>query len=155
MSKKSNKSDDAIAVNKKAQFDYFIEESVEAGIALEGWEVKSIRAGHIQLRDSYVIIKRGEAWLLGCHITPLISASTHVNPDPTRSRKLLLHATELDKFIGLIERKGYTIVALKMYWKNRVVKVLVGLAKGKKQHDKRATIKERDWQREKGRILVR
>ncbi|MBS0357813.1 MAG: SsrA-binding protein SmpB [Proteobacteria bacterium] len=155
MNKKSNKSDDAIAVNKKAQFDYFIEESVEAGIALEGWEVKSIRAGHIQLRDSYVIIKRGEAWLLGCHITPLISASTHVNPDPTRSRKLLLHATELDKFIGLIERKGYTIVALKMYWKNGVVKVLVGLAKGKKQHDKRATIKEREWQREKGRILVR
>jgi len=142
-----------IAQNKKARFDYFIEERIEAGIALEGWEVKSLRAGKGQITESYVMLRNGEAWLLGAHITPLSTASTHITPDPVRTRKLLLNRRELDRLTGLVERRGYTLVALEMYWKKGRVKLAIGLAKGKKQHDKRATEKERDWQRDKARIL--
>jgi len=142
-----------IALNKKARHDFLIEERFEAGLALEGWEVKSARAGKVQLVDAYVIIKKGEAWLIGCLITPLLTASTHIHPDPTRTRKLLLHRHELSKLIGAVERKGYALIPLAMYWKHGRVKLEIGLAKGKKEHDKRATDKERDWQREKQRIL--
>jgi SsrA-binding protein len=156
MSKKKPKiSDNTIAINKKARHDYFIEKDFEAGMVLEGWEVKSLRAGKIQLRDSHVIIKNGEAWLLGALINPLPTASTHINPDPTRTRKLLLHRGELATLIGAVERKGYTIVPLSMYWIRGRAKIKIGLAKGKQKHDKRATEKERDWQREKQRMLKR
>lgn len=150
---KPKKSDNNIAQNKKAFHDYFIEERFEAGLALQGWEVKSLRDGRVQLRESHIEITRGEAFLLGAHISPLITASTHINPDATRKRKLLLHRRELDKLIGSVERKGYTIVPLSMYWKNGRAKIEIGLAKGKQQHDKRATAKDRDWQRQKQRIL--
>ncbi len=154
VAKKNAKSDSAtIALNKKARHDYFIESNLECGIALEGWEVKSLRAGRAQLTETYVHLRNGEAWLLGAHISPLTTASTHIKPDPARTRKLLLHRNELDRLIGAVERKGYTLVALAMYWKNGRVKVDIGLAKGKKQHDKRATEKARDWERQKGRIL--
>lgn len=142
-----------IALNKKARHDFFIEERFEAGVALEGWEVKSLRAGRVQLKESYVLIKGGEAWLFGAHISPLATASTHIHPDPLRTRKLLLHRKELDTLIGAVERKGFTLVPLALYWKRGRAKLEIGLAKGKKQHDKRATEKERDWQREKQRIL--
>ncbi len=142
-----------IALNKKARHDYFIGERFEAGLVLEGWEVKSLRAGRLQLRDSYVLIKDGEAWLLGALITPLPAASTHIRPDPMRTRKLLLHRRELDKMIGAVERKGFTLVPLAMYWKRGRAKVEIGLARGKQAHDKRATLKERDWQRQKQRLL--
>jgi SsrA-binding protein len=142
-----------IALNKKAQHDYFIEERFEAGIVLEGWEVKSLRAGHIQLKESHVEIKNAEAFLLGAHISPLSTASTHIHPDPLRRRKLLLHRQELDKLIGLVERKGYTLMPTAMYWKRGRAKLEIGLAKGKKLHDKRATEKERDWSRDKERIM--
>ena len=156
MSRKKPKiSDNTIAVNKKARHDYFIEEDFEAGLVLEGWEVKSLRAGKVQIRDSHVIIKDGEAWLLGALITPLPTASTHINPDPTRTRKLLLHRKELATLIGAVERKGYTIVPLSMYWIRGRAKVKVGLAKGKQKHDKRAAEKDRDWNREKQRLLKR
>lgn len=151
--KASDPGKSSIAQNKKARFDYFIEDSFEAGIALEGWEVKSLREGRVQLKESYVIIKNNEAWLLGSHIAPLTSASTHIQTDPTRTRKLLLHRRELDKLIGAIERQGYTVIPLSMYWRRGRAKLEIGLAKGKKQHDKRASIKERDWQREKQRLL--
>lgn len=144
-----------IAQNRQATHDYFIEERFEAGLALQGWEVKSLRAGRAQLKESYVVLKGGEAWLLGSHVSPLISASTHVNPDPTRTRKLLLHGRELSKLIGSVERKGYTLVPLSMYWKKGRAKLEIGLALGKKLHDKRATEKERDWQREKQRVMRR
>ena len=156
MAKKKKKTpggDSTIALNKKARHDYFITDRLEAGIVLEGWEVKSLRAGRIQLRDSYVLIKDGEAWLLGALITPLPTASTHIHPDPTRTRKLLLHRAELDKLVGAVERKGYTVVPLAMYWKRGRAKVEIGLAKGKQSHDKRAVQKERDWQRQKQRLL--
>ncbi|MDX1655136.1 MAG: SsrA-binding protein SmpB [Candidatus Competibacteraceae bacterium] len=154
MSKKSQQSsDNQIAKNRQAFHDYFIEEHFEAGLALEGWEVKSLREGRAQLKESYVLIKGGEAWLFGCHISPLPSASTHVTPDPTRTRKLLLHREELNRLIGATERKGYTLVPLHLYWKRGRAKLDIGLAKGKKAHDKRATEKERDWQREKQRLL--
>lgn len=143
----------SIALNKKATHDYFIEERFEAGIVLEGWEVKSIRDGRIQLKESYILIKDGAAWLIGAHITPLSSASTHVHADPTRTRKLLLHQEELNKLIGKIEQKGYTAVPLKLYWKKQLVKCELGLAKGKKEHDKRETEKNRDWDRERQRLL--
>lgn len=152
-SKKQSGDSSLIALNKKARYEYFIESNYEAGLVLEGWEVKSLRAGRAQLTESYVILKDGEAWLLGAHITPLLTASTHVNPDPSRTRKLLLNRRELDTLIGAVERKGYALVPLKMFWKKGNVKLDVGLAKGKKQHDKRATEKNRDWQREKARIL--
>jgi len=156
MAKKKNKAANTsatIALNKKARHDYFITDRFEAGIALQGWEVKSLRAGRVQLSDSYVLIKDNEAWLLGALITPLPTASTHIHPDPTRTRKLLLHRTELDKLIGAVERKGYTLAPLAMYWKRSRAKLEIGLAKGKQAHDKRATQKERDWQRQKQRLL--
>jgi SsrA-binding protein len=153
MSKRPAASNGGIAVNKKAFHDYSIEERFEAGVALEGWEVKSIRAGRVQLKESYALVKNGEAWLFGSHISPLPTASTHIHPDPLRTRKLLLHRTELNKLIGAVERRGYTLVPLAMYWKRGHIKLEVGLAKGKKQHDKRATERERDWQREKQRVL--
>jgi SsrA-binding protein len=142
-----------IAVNRKARFDYFIEESFEAGIALLGWEVKSMRAGKAQVAEAYVYLKNGEAYLFGAHINALISASTHVDTDPTRTRKLLLHRRQLDHLVGAVERRGYTLVPLELYWKAGRAKLLVGLAKGKKQHDKRATEKDRNWQRDKSRIM--
>lgn len=142
-----------IAKNKKARFDFFIEESFEAGLALEGWEVKSLRAGKAQLTESYVVLKDGQAWLLGAHITPLTTASTHIVPDPTRTRKLLLHRKELDRLAGLVERKGHTLVALDLHWTGGRAKLAVGLAKGKKQHDKRAAERDRDWERDKARIM--
>ena len=142
-----------IALNKRARFDYFIEESLEAGMALEGWEVKSLRAGKAQITEGYVLLKNGEAWLIGAHFSPLKTTSTHVVADPTRTRKLLLHRREIDRLVGAVERKGYTIVPLRLYWKKGHVKLEVGLAKGKQAHDKRATEKNRDWQREKARLL--
>jgi SsrA-binding protein len=142
-----------IAKNRKARFDYFIEDRFEAGLALEGWEVKSLREGKAQLTESYVRILNGEGVLLGARITPLASASTHVQADPTRTRKLLLHRKEIDRLTGLVERQGMTLVPLELYWKNGRAKLAVGLAKGKKQHDKRADTKERDWQRDKARLM--
>lgn len=155
MTKKSSSKpgSSTIALNRKARHDYFIEDNYEAGIMLQGWEVKSLRAGKVQLVDSYVFIKNGEAWISNLLITPLQTASTHISPEPTRVRKLLLHRSEIDRLIGAVERKGYTLIALALYWSKGKVKVDVGLAKGKKQHDIRATEKERDWQREKQRIL--
>ena len=144
-----------IALNKKARFDYHIEEDFEAGMALEGWEVKSLRAGRAQLKESYVIVRHGELFLFGAHISPLPSASTHVNPDPTRTRKLLLHRKEISRLIGAVERSGYTLVPLSLYWKKGKVKLKIALAKGKKQHDKRAAIKQREWDREAHRLLKR
>ncbi|MGD8560070.1 MAG: SsrA-binding protein SmpB [Gammaproteobacteria bacterium] len=156
MSKQKPKTpDNTIALNKKARHDYFIEEDFEAGLALEGWEVKSLRAGKVQIRDSHVFVKNGEAWLLGALITPLPTVSTHFTPDPTRTRKLLLHKKEIDQLIGAVERKGYTIVPLAMYWIRGKAKIKIGLAKGKQKHDKRAAEKNRDWQREKQRLLKR
>ncbi len=143
----------SIAQNKKAFHDYFIEERYEAGIALEGWEVKAIRAGRVQLKESYVIVRNAEIHLIGCHISPLTAASTHVNPDPTRTRKLLLRADEISKLIGAVDRAGYTLVPLDMHYTRGRVKLEIGLAKGKKQHDKRETEKRREWQREKQRLL--
>lgn len=142
-----------IALNKKARHEYSIEDRFEAGIALEGWEVKSLRAGKVQLVDAYVMVKNAEIFLIGCLITPLPTASTHIHPDPTRTRKLLLHRDEIDKLVGLVERKGYALIPLALYWKRGRAKLEIGLAKGKKAHDKRADAKERDWQREKQRIL--
>lgn len=142
-----------IALNKKARFEYHIDEVFEAGLVLAGWEVKSLRAGKAQLTDTYILVKDGEAWLLGSHIMPLNTASTHEVADPTRTRKLLLHRRELDRLIGAVERKGHTIVPLKLYWKDGRAKLEIGLAKGKQAHDKRATAKDRDWQREKSRLL--
>lgn len=150
---KSGKGESTIALNRQATHDYFIEERYEAGVVLMGWEVKSLRAGKLQLKESYVILKNGEAWLLGSHISPLTSASTHVTANPTRTRKLLLHRHELSKLIGLVERKGYTLIPLAMYWNKGRAKLEIGLAKGKQLHDKRATEKDRDWQREKQRIM--
>ena len=150
---KSKKTDTTIVINKKTKHDYFIEQRFEAGLVLEGWEVKSIRAGKIQLRDSYVLLKKGEAFLVGCHISPLLSASTHIHPDPIRTRKLLLNQSELNKLYGAVERKGYTLVALALYWKRGRVKCEIALAKGKKQYDKRAVTKKREWDRQKERLI--
>ena len=142
-----------IALNKKARHDYFIEQTFECGLVLVGWEVKSLRAGRAQITETYINLKNGEAWLIGAHFSPLNTASTHVNPDPTRTRKLLLNRIELDRMVGAVERKGYTLVALSLYWLKGRAKLKIGLAKGKKQHDKRASDKDRDWQRQKARIL--
>ncbi|AGA34798.1 tmRNA-binding protein SmpB [Thioalkalivibrio nitratireducens DSM 14787] len=142
-----------IALNRKARHDFFIEDRFEAGLVLEGWEVKSLREGRAQLSESYVLLRNGEAWLFGAHVTPLSTASTHIHPDPTRTRKLLLKRSEISRLIGAVERKGYTLVPLALYWKRGRAKLEIGLAKGKKEYDKRATDKERDWQRERGRIL--
>ena len=146
-------SSSTIALNKKARHNYFIEDRFEAGIALQGWEVKSLREGRVQLTESYVILQNGEAWLFGLHISPLISASTHITPDPTRSRKLLLHRRELDRLIGAVERKGYTLVATALYWKRGRAKLEIALARGKQSHDKRATEKDQEWTRSKQRLL--
>jgi SsrA-binding protein len=142
-----------IALNKRARFDYFIEERFEAGMVLQGWEVKSLRASKAQITESYVVIKNAEAWLLGAHVSPLNTASTHIHPDPIRTRKLLLNHSELHRLIGAVERKGYTLVPLALYWKKGRAKLEIGLAKGKKAHDKRATEKDRDWKRQKDRLL--
>jgi SsrA-binding protein len=150
---KTKSSSSTIALNKKARHDFHIEDRFEAGLVLEGWEVKSLRAGKVQLVDSYVIVKNGEAWLFGCLITPLQTASTHIQPDPTRTRKLLLHREQLDKLIGAVERKGYALIPTALYWSRGRAKLEIGLAKGKKEFDKRATLKDRDWQRQKARIL--
>lgn len=149
---KPSKENNTIAVNRKAYHDYFIEDNFEAGLVLKGWEVKSLRAGRVQLDQGHVLLKRGEAFLFGALITPLPTASTHVEADPQRSRKLLLHQKEISKLIGSTERRGYTLVPLTLYWKNNRVKLNIGLAKGKKLHDKRASEKERDWQRQKERL---
>lgn len=143
----------SIAQNKKAFHDYFVEQQFEAGIELEGWEVKSIRAGRLQLKEAYVIVRNGEIYLIGCHISPLATVSTHFQPDPVRTRKLLLHKEEINRLIGSVERAGYTMLPLDVHFKRGKIKLAIGLAKGKKQHDKRQAEKERDWQREKQRIL--
>ena len=143
----------SIITNKKAFHDYFIEEKFEAGVSLLGWEVKAIRAGRANIKESYVVIRDGEVFIFGMHITPLAEASTHVHPDPTRTRKLLLHAKQISKLIGLVERAGYTLMPLDMHYQKGRIKVEIGLAKGKKQHDKRESEKERDWNREKQRLL--
>ena len=143
----------SIIDNRKAHHDYFIEERYEAGLVLEGWEVKAIRAGRANIKEAYVVIREGEIFIFGMHITPLAAASTHVNPDPTRTRKLLLHEAEIGKLIGKVERAGYALVPLDLHYSKGRIKVAVGLAKGKKQYDKRETEKERDWDREKARII--
>ena len=143
----------SIVQNKKAFHDYFIEDKYEAGIVLEGWEIKAIRDGRANIKEAYVIIQKGEIFLLGCHITPMGSASTHINPDNIRTRKLLLNNVEIIKLIGKVERSGFTLVPLDMHYKGSFVKCEIGLAKGKKQYDKRATEKEKDWNREKNRIM--
>jgi SsrA-binding protein len=143
----------SIVDNKKAFHDYFIEERYEAGMVLDGWEVKSIRAGRVQLKEAYVIVRNGEVFLFGAHISPLPTASTHITPDPVRTRKLLLNAEEIKKLIGKVERAGYTLVPLNLHYTRGRVKCEIGLAKGKKQHDKRDTEKQRDWQREQQSIL--
>jgi SsrA-binding protein len=143
----------SIAENKRAHFDYFIEERYEAGIMLEGWEVKAIRAGRAQIKEGYVVIRDGELFLIGAHISPLGSASTHIHPDATRTRKLLLHAAEIKRLIGKVEQRGFTMVPLNFHYLRGLIKCEIGLAKGKKQHDKRETEKNRDWEREKARII--
>ncbi len=150
--KKGNHSN-TIVLNKKARHDYILEERFEAGLVLEGWEVKSLRAGRVQIRDSYVMLQNSEAYLFGTVITPLQTASTHISPNLQRNRKLLLHRQELNKLVGAVERKGYSLIPTAMYWKKGRAKVEIALAKGKKQHDKRAAEKNRDWQREKSRII--
>ena len=143
----------SIVQNKKAFHDYFIEEKYEAGIVLEGWEVKAIRDNRANIKEAYVIIQRGEIYLIGCHVTPLGAASTHIRPDAIRTRKLLVHNEEIAKLIGKVERAGYTLVPLDLHFLRGRIKVQIGLAKGKKQHDKRETEKQKDWEREKGRIM--
>jgi SsrA-binding protein len=143
----------SIIENRKANHDYFIEERHEAGLVLEGWEVKAIRAGRAQIQEAYVIIREGELWLLGAHISPLISASTHIRPDPVRTRKLLMRGAEIQKLIGKVERAGFTLVPLDMHYLKGRIKLSVGLAKGKKQHDKRASEKDREWQRDRQRLM--
>ena len=143
----------SIVDNKKAFHDYFIEERFEAGLVLEGWEVKAIRAGRAQIKEAYVILRGGEVFLIGCHISPLPTASTHIQPDPVRTRKLLLHAAEISKLIGKVERAGYALVPLDLHFTKGRVKIAIGLAHGKKQHDKRDTEKKRDWEREKQRLM--
>ncbi|HAO23551.1 MAG: SsrA-binding protein [Methylophaga sp.] len=150
---KPQQNDNTIARNRKARHEFFIEEKFEAGLVLEGWEVKSLREGKAQLSDSYVLIRHGEAWLANALITALKTASTHVVPEPQRDRKLLLNRNELNKLIGAVERKGYTLIPLNMYWKRGKAKIEIALAKGKQMHDKRATMKERDWQRDKERLF--
>ena len=156
MTKKKNQdSSSTIIVNRKARHDFALEDRFEAGIALEGWEVKSLRAGQIQIRDSYVLLKGEEAFLFGALITPLPTASLHMHPDPQRTRKLLLHRSELSRLIGAVERKGYTLIPTAMYWKAGRAKLEIALAKGKQSHDKREDEKQRDWERAKQRLLRR
>ena len=143
----------SIIQNKKAFHDYFIEEKYETGLVLEGWEVKAIRAGRVQLKESYVIIRNSELYLIGCHISPLKTASTHIHPDPVRTRKLLLHTEEIKRLIGKVERAGYTLVPLDMHYKTGRIKLEIGLVKGKKLHDKRESEKQKEWEREKQRLI--
>lgn len=143
----------AIVQNKKAFHDYFIEERHEAGMVLEGWEVKAIRAGRAQINDAYVIVKDGALWLIGAHVSPLATASTHIHPDPMRTRKLLLHDAEIRRLIGQISQRGYALIPLDLHYAKGRIKAEIGLARGKLQHDKRATEREREWQREKHRVL--
>ncbi|SFQ09251.1 SsrA-binding protein [Nitrosomonas cryotolerans] len=143
----------SIVQNKKAYHDYFIEEKYESGMVLEGWEVKAIRAGRVQLKEAYVVIRKGELYLIGCHISSLPTASTHILPDPVRTRKLLLHIEQIKRLIGKVERSGYTLVALDMHYKAGRIKLEVGLAKGKKQHDKRESEKQKEWERDKQRLM--
>lgn len=152
---KSDNAERLIAENRRARHDYFIEERLEAGLVLEGWEVKAMRAGRAQVAEAYVHVRNSEAFLIGAHISPLKTASTHKVADPVRSRKLLLNRKELDHLVGAVERRGYTLVPLELYWSHGRAKLQVGLAKGKKQHDKRATEKDRDWERNKARLLRR
>ena len=155
MNGKTKTASKTIAVNKRARFEYHIDERIEAGIALEGWEVKALRAGRVQFADSYVLLRDNEAFLFGCQINPLATASTHVRPDPVRTRKLLLHRREIDRLVGAVDRKGFTVIPTAMYWSKGRAKVEIGLARGKRQHDKRKTEKDRDWERQKGRIMKR
>jgi len=152
---KAENTERLIAENRKARYEYFIEDRFEAGLVLQGWEVKSMRAGRAQLSEAYVYVKDEEAFLFGAHITPLKTASTHIVADPTRTRKLLLNKSELSRLVGAVERKGYTLVPLDLHWKSGRAKLEMGLAKGKKQHDKRAVEKDRDWQRDKARAMRR
>jgi SsrA-binding protein len=145
----------SIAQNKKAFHDYFVEERYEAGLVLHGWEVKAIRAGRAQINDAYVIVKDGALWLIGAHISPLLTASTHVNPDPMRTRKLLLNAAEIRKLIGQISQRGFTLIPLDLHYTKSRIKLQIGLARGKEKHDKRADERDREWQREKQRLLRR
>ena len=151
--KKSDPKSATIAENRKARYDFFIEGTFEAGIALQGWEVKSLRDGRAQLKEAYVFVKNGEAFLFGAHISPMPTASTHFVPEPLRTRKLLLNRREIEELDSATARKGYTLVPLELYWKEGRAKLRLGLAKGKKDHDKRDTEKERDWQRDKARLL--
>ncbi len=154
MSKKQDKSTDpVIAVNRKARHDYFIEDRLEAGLELQGWEVRSLRAGRAQIAEAYVIVRDNQVWLLGSMIPPLPSASTHIQPDATRTRRLLLHRREIDRLIGAVERRGYTLIPLRLYWRRGRAKLEIGLARGKRKHDKRQAEKEKDWQRQKQRLL--
>lgn len=157
VSKKSGKKkpsdSNVIAVNRKARFEFFIEETYEAGLALEGWEVKSLRAGRANIQEAYVVVRRRQAWLIGANFPPLPSASTHVRPEPTRTRKLLLHRRELAHLIGSTEQRGYTLIPLQLYWKRGLAKLAIGLAKGKQKQDKRESKKQQDWQRQKERLL--
>jgi SsrA-binding protein len=153
MNKKTGPGTKTIARNKRARFDYHIEERLEAGLSLEGWEVKSLRESRVQFADSYVLLKDNEAFLFGCRIDPLPTASKHITPDPTRTRRLLLHRREIDRITGLVDRKGFTVVPTNIYWARGKVKVEIGIAKGKQAHDKRADQKDRDWQRQKARIM--
>lgn len=153
MNKRKTASDRSIAINRKATHDYYIEQRFEGGLVLQGWEVKSLREGKAQIRDSYVVITSGEAWLINAHFSPLSTVSTHIQPDPERSRKLLLHKKELSILIGAVQRKGYTLIPLSLYWKHNRAKVEFGLAKGKKLYDKRESEKIRDWEREKQRVM--
>ena len=154
MSKKAKKTPSStIALNRKARHDFSIDDNFEAGLALMGWEVKSLRDGRVQIKDSYILLKNHEAWLFGAVITPLQTASTHIHPDSQRSRKLLLHRGELNRLIGAVERKGYALIPTAMYWIKGRAKLEIALAKGKQAHDKRASMKERDWQRDKSRIM--
>ena len=150
---KDNKGGGTIALNKRARHEYHIDQRYEAGIALQGWELKALRAGRINFGDSYAVVLRNEIFLIGCSIPPLISASTHVVANDRRTRKVLLHREEIDTLIGAVERKGYTLIPMALYWKGNKVKVEIGLAKGKQAHDKRDAEKERDWQREKQRTM--
>lgn len=149
----NKKQNSTIALHKKALYEYHIEERFEAGLVLEGWEVKSLRAGKVQLVDSYVLLKNGEAWLIGTHISPLNTTSTHVKAVPDRTRKLLMKRQELNKLIGYVERQGYTLIPLDLHWYKNRVKVNIALAKGKKQHDKRASERDKDWARDKARLM--
>jgi SsrA-binding protein len=155
MGKKKTKkpAGNTIAVNRRARHDYFIEDRFEAGLALEGWEVKSLRGGSAHLTEAYVTLRKGEAWLVGAHFSPLSTASTHIKADPTRDRKQLLHRHQLDRLTGAVERKGYALIPLDLHWHKGRAKLAIGLGKGKKQHDKCADRKDRDWQRQKERIL--